>query len=242
MGKGKSLFDFYNHISFGNFIYHDSGLSRNHFKRSRANLKIIFMQKLIVLLMFLCTIFSCKKENSGEKSVDMNLINDVVSISDQSSQKLAYDKILNSAEKLVLWQKRIEKLISENEMTQNQIQHLELLKNSLSVDFFGNKALRDEFMLKSGEEWINKALQIFRKQELYNYFVGSISKVKFPKDQIASENEAVDDPSGSSCNCHVGSSVTCAWRPDDSRVYGCATSTSGCGWWWAYSCDAKRWL
>ncbi|XVJ67958.1 MAG: bacteriocin fulvocin C-related protein [Lacibacter sp.] len=201
------------------------------------------MRALLIVVALFATLYSCKKENKSQTSVDLKIIEEVLLISDQSSQKLAYDQILNAAEKYVLWQNRIDKIIAENELTQKQSTHLQLLKKSFTVEFFANKEARDKFMLQSGDQWINEALQIFGKSDLYNYFVGSISKVKYPKDQIASENEEVGDPSGgSSCNCHVGSSVACAWRPDDCRVYGCTTSTSGCGWWWAYSCNAKCWL
>ncbi len=189
-----------------------------------------------VISCFLCSLIilaiSCTKKENATKSEDL-LIEDVLSLKNVESQRLAFSQLLTPQQQSDVWHRRINQMMKENVLNQKQKDVVLLLKANLNSDVFGNPQKRDEFLNQFVNSWQKEAMNHLGYALIYKYFVN------IKNANTANDEEIPPYDNGlSGCNCNTSSSFSCIGRNECTNSY-CNSSNSGCGFLWLYSCNAR---
>ena len=175
--------------------------------------------KKILLLWVLFTLLSCENENLESINSDVK-INQILELKSLNEQKLAYS-LLKPQEKVNIWKKHLELMISTNNYNNEQINFINNLQKSLTINFFSNKSKTNDTFNK---KIISEGLKIFSKKELY-FLVASLS----------TSSRLQQPPPISTCGCSTASDW-CISGDCNGTAY-CLRDSDNCGTWWNYTCN-----
>ena len=184
------------------------------------------MKKTILFFCFSILLISC---NNEEIESDYDLINNskIENVSNMKgeSQKIAY-KMLNSNEKLLIWQKKLDLLLNLN-LNDSQVNYVKELQSTLKIDYFKNESINDKEYLKYLSNMKKIGFSLFNSQEMATYFSNiNLEISKLPNGKTT--------PPDIYCGCSTG---------DDWCVTGdcyslyCSGADAGCGWWLQQTCN-----
>jgi hypothetical protein len=171
----------------------------------------------ILFLGVLFTLLSCENDNLETINSDAK-VNQILELESQNEQKLAYS-FLKPQEKVTIWKKHLDLMISSNDYNNEQINFINNLQKSLTINFFSEKSkAKDTFNKKT----ISEGLIIFSKKELY-FLINSLST-----------NSRLQPPI-STCGCST-SSDWCLSGNCNGTAY-CLRDSDNCGTFWDYTCN-----
>lgn len=174
--------------------------------------------KKILFLGVLLTLFSCENENLESINSDAK-VNQILELESQNEQKLAYS-FLKPQEKVTIWKKHLDIMISSNDYNKKQINFIKNLRKSLTINFFSDKSkAKDVFSKKI----IAEGLKNFSKKELY-FLTTTLST-----------NSRLQPPPISTCGCST-SSDWCLSGNCNGTAY-CLRDSNNCGTFWEYTCN-----
>lgn len=184
---------------------------------------------LSVVVGFLVFLLSCTVQDTApvrlsEQGVNLDLINEVAAMPDRQVQKVAFNEVLNSAEKTYLFKQRIVDKQAQLRLTDQQQQHLNTLLRFIPDDLYTNavkKTERTQFL----DKWKAEGEAIFETAVLFD-IVGSLSPVNSGIAKVV--------PTGTVCNCNTAQDF-CGDRENCSRIGSC--NGSGCGVMWFSRCN-----
>lgn len=190
------------------------------------------MKKLIISLGIVVTLFcSCSKDESSKNNTESK-INSVLNEKDYESQKLMY-QMLSKNEKYQIWTVKMEKLISDSKLNNQQVSLLNNLKNQLNVNLFDTKLNIDErevFKTIYVKDFLNKAKRLFTKKYVFeNFFTingnANLSKIDYTKPV---------------CSCNQSSIWSCAMGAYTCKETDkCRKDSDGCGFFGLYECNGN---
>ncbi len=157
-----------------------------------------------------------------------------------NDQNLAY-KSLTIPEKVYLWRSHIQEYIDSAHFTKDQVSHLRVLYDEISINLFNTIAndsvSRLDFQLNFENKWMDKAVSLFTNKELkallYNidHYQSIKSLQEFPIDSAKKVVLA------KSCDCNQGSIFTCSDAGDCKKSICGVPSFEGCGFLRLYDCN-----
>lgn len=188
--------------------------------------------------------FSCNKQDVNNEKLSMNedsnlKIAKAVSLISKVVRKLAFS-MLSSSEKYILWVQHLENAKNNPNLTRQQKQLIDEAKQFISISFFeGNKSTKN----KSFDIWKYRVSQHFNDKLKASVF----NEIANERRDIYANNSGRPTPPVN-CGCHDASDFCSRLNYTVlfcSHYFTCDTDTdclpedSGCGWFWAESCDGK---
>lgn len=188
------------------------------------------MKKLFFIFgsIFVFYFFSCtENESTGDSSkiINESKVSEVLKAKDYEVQKLMYYN-LSPSEKLVVWNRKFEKLSSNDKMSNIQKKIVNELRENLIIDIFIEKNNNDKaevFKNVFVKDFLKKANHYFSPDEVYNNFYLISSRL---------------DSGLKSCSCNIGSTFTCGYGIQ-CRGSQCRSTSTGCGFLWVYECNGN---
>tara|TARA_B110000090_G_C13381934_1_gene446182 strand:- start:1688 stop:2272 length:585 start_codon:yes stop_codon:yes gene_type:complete len=184
----------------------------------------------------------CSEENSNllDDTRNQSKVEEVLILENLNEQKLAYS-LLSPKEKHQLWNLKIDHVIESWSLNKKQIELLKELKVTSKVtQFVADSDDQVYFQTIFVPTYLRKLKTEFSNKEIGNIFYTASRKY------YLTHEEDNDGGGGSSkdCDCNRNSTSSCLWLNTDSceeraEVNGCKVVTTGCGFFWAYSCNGK---
>jgi hypothetical protein len=194
----------------------------------------------IVLSILLITFFSsCSNEEENN-----TVIEQLHTEKNIKTQRVIYN-FLTVEEKAKIWTDRVNELLTEENLTFEQINVLVEVKNYiLTIYSSENKYLEDNELfvnkLKKDKEIIDKCLLYFSKDYVYHNFFNltPIIKSNLKNSPIDHFVISIDD---NDCKCHLDSYFTCGILTNlkCKKSNFCKKLPDGCGTWFSNPCDGK---
>jgi hypothetical protein len=185
---------------------------------------------ILLLVLVLVLSYSCS-DNQQKNSVNLK-INAVLNEKNYDSQKLMY-QMLSKNEQYQLWKDKIEKLVSDTNLNNQQITLINDLKNHININLFEKISNNDEkevFKSIYVKDFLNKAKSLFTYEYVYvNFFTinGNISLFK------------IDDIKPV-CSCNQSSIWSCAMGAYTCKETDkCRKDSDGCGFLGFYECNGN---
>lgn len=185
---------------------------------------------ILLLVLVLVLSYSCS-DNQQKNSVNLK-INAVLNEKNYDSQKLMY-QMLSKNEQYQLWKDKIEKLVSDTNLNNQQIMLINDLKNHININLFEKISNNDEkevFKSIYVKDFLNKAKSLFTYEYVYvNFFTinGNISLFK------------IDDIKPV-CSCNQSSIWSCAMGAYTCKETDkCRKDSDGCGFLGFYECNGN---
>ena len=177
------------------------------------------MKKIIFGIVATLLLISCENDNLESINSDAK-VNQILKLESQNEQKLAYS-FLNPQEKVTIWKKHLDLMLTSNDYNNKQINFINNLQKSLTINFFSDKSkAKDTFNKKI----ISEGLRIFSKKELY-FLITSLS----------TNSRLQQPPPISTCGCST-SSDWCLSGNCNGTAY-CLRDSDNCGTYWDYTCN-----
>ena len=177
------------------------------------------MKKIIFGIVATLLLISCENDNLESINSDAK-VNQILKLESQNEQKLAYS-FLNPQEKVTIWKKHLDLMLTSNDYNNKQINFINNLQKSLTINFFSDKSkAKDTFNKKI----ISEGLRIFSKKELY-FLITSLS----------TNSRLQQPPPISTCGCST-SSDWCLSGHCNGTAY-CLRDSDNCGTFWDYTCN-----
>lgn len=195
------------------------------------------MKKILFLLLSV-SLFSCSNDSELENSnASKEKISEVMIESNLSIQKMKYN-MLSKEDKFLLWNNKVQFLIDDSKLNNEQKSLLIDLKNHLNTTVFDDGKNNDEkevFKTIYAKEFLKKANVLFSEE----YIITNFYYITYKTD-AGFEGGGGDGPS--SCNCSSGSVVTCLSTIQNplfckKSQSNCKITKSNCGWLLRYDCD-----
>jgi hypothetical protein len=183
--------------------------------------------KLVALFCALL-FFSCSKDDATSSKVAS-----VLSINDSAEQKVEYS-LLNSNEKFIIWDNKINSLLEDNSLNEEQKDLIKELKNNIKPKYF-EKSTNDEkeyFKNIYVKNYLKKIDKVFNRDQINSIFYS----INIKRGNI---QNAISDTSRYSpritCDCNRGSLFGCG---DSCTITICGNPTpDGCGFMWGWECN-----
>jgi hypothetical protein len=186
-------------------------------------------------ILFICLVgllqFGCSKNEDAliptNQNVSVNLlkIKNVSEMKEQETKKVAY-LLLNDEEKFIFWSDHLSEASNDEELSDDQQHLFSVLIKNLKTEVFSERDndyksyFKDIFV----KNYLVELQKKFTRSEIEDIFYNA-------GNLIAPRNN---------CNCNRGSMFGCG---TSGNCYGaCNTNTitnSGCGFLWAWECNAK---
>lgn len=192
--------------------------------------------KKILFLVLSVLLFSCSNDSELENSnVSKEKISEVMNESNLSIQKMKYS-MLSKEDKFLLWNNKVQFLIDDSKLNNEQKSLLIDLKNHLNITVFDDKKNNDEkevFKTIYAKEFLKKANVLFSEE----YIITNFYYITYKTDGGFEGGE--DAPSN--CNCksdfilacpsHISNPIYCK------EEYKSCKKSTNCGWFLQYTCD-----
>ena len=168
---------------------------------------------------------------------------DQIRLFSQTSQKLVFNK-MNSSNKGRIWLERISYAASLYRNSVKKEKILEL-KTFISSELYSNK-LQINTLERSINIWINDNTELLGYNNL-RLILTTLSELSFTSESTEEFSEITymvnpcppcDTGDPNACTCST-SSDWCSGSNICGTGYGCNVTSSGCGTFWAYSCNGK---
>lgn len=210
---------------------------------------------LLILISFsIIALSSCEKEQyySCDPEIDNWVKNNLSTIDKINRTKLiqkdlAYQKAIFRAsskeKKAQFWYDKLGEVMQLSWSTE-ELEHIELLRMSISADWFDVKIKKDEssYMKINSfiDNWINEGqIKFGWSKELFNGMICRLEKLKDMKGNLDMKDELkTENPdTGSPCGCSRESD----WCGEDETCTksSCKETVSGCGTFWWHECNGK---
>ncbi len=152
---------------------------------------------------------------------------------DPIAQRISYVEHLNPAEKLVIWNKKLDLLSNTSTLSADQKQIISELSNHLAKNVFENIASRDKFMKDFGNSWTYRAEKIFSREQVIRFF----TSINMDDDNLNLTSNVVKPNSDEQpkCKCSVISDYCPQYYYCTN--WNCEQSSFGCGFLLLYICD-----
>ena len=143
-----------------------------------------------------------------------------------TDQKALY-KSLSAEQKYSLWLDKINYLLANKDLTENQNSAFKSLKSSMSADWFldANRTSAQQKIT----DWTSQNQNIFSQEERIS-FLSNLQNNGNPTPGVSKPTEKPD------CSCHCYSESFSCQRSD-----WCKATSWGCGLLWLSSCDGVPW-
>ncbi len=201
-------------------------------------MKMKFALLTCILMLFAFT--QCEKETnvdltSNNNTVNLKLINEVIQLSSQSDQRLAYN-LLSPAEKTTLWKQRFTALIKSDTLTDEQRNHIEKLNTFINISTFEDSNKDSKSFTSFAKNWCIEGLNYFTKEEIIKiaFSINSFnSKNNIAKSSSISPSYV--DPGVKNCNCCSTSAFSCNSCDTNAICH----EVRDCGFMMWYVCDGR---
>lgn len=188
------------------------------------------MKKLLFMILTLSMLTSCENETNYEQinNLTQSKIDQIYLTKVKNEQRKIFS-MLNKNEKLLFWEQDLNKKIKSLSLDEKQSKLLNKIKKKLNADIFDIDSPKNAYFTTIEVPKILTELNlVFSKEEIGNLFYDVASA------RLMYQDEKKD------CDCNRNSTSSCVWlRPDtcESNENTCKETTSGCGFFWAYSCN-----
>lgn len=192
---------------------------------------------LLISILVLIAFTQCEKESNTDltetkNAVNLKLIDEVIRISSQSEQRLAYN-LLSPEEKSILWKQKLTTILKSDLLSEQQRSHIGKLTSFINSDLF-EKSNGGTFLVDSfAKSWCLEGLNYFTKEEIKGiaFSIGNIeiNDNKF-KSGIINPNLVGELPD---CNCNSSS----AWSCNSCLATSNCKQIVSCGFLWRSTCD-----
>jgi hypothetical protein len=219
---------------------------------------------LVFSILILLTTESCKKNKVEQKADEISISEmKLQTLSQQKSPesiKQVYN-LLSKSEKCEYWKRHLQLVLSD-ENTTNDLEKKKLIKELLSLlkpaIFDPKSPEHGVFLAYEFQIWRQKASEFFTEQQLYEILNENRQNISTARVVTNSNTNIYDEfipPNEGSvgCFCNAGSSgFSCkliSIGSGDLIKYGmceapsshpCASSSSGCGWFWLQACNGAH--
>jgi hypothetical protein len=162
---------------------------------------------------------------------------------------------LTQEEKSLVWQTKLNKILSDNQLTTKQASLIEEIKLLLVPDAYVQDKEKNAIIIYQIDEWIRKAEKEFSGVEIYNlvYRIRSLSQAelaaeieRYQQSDLVS-NGRVEKAYSNDCDCNLSSRYSCGrptglWSIEYGQCTGvnCTWSSWGCGGFFAYECNGDN--
>lgn len=181
------------------------------------------MKKLLsIVILFTFFNFSCKKLDHNSDQVNGDAISAVSNAKSREMMKNSY-ALLNSEEKLAMWSQHFDTFVSENELTEDQLNFISDFKQQwLQIELFDQKGdLFDNFTSQISSIKEN-AIKILGVDYAYTLLF-----------DLNMEGKAAPPANDNDCHCSKTDSYC---NVGSCEANGCKQSSWGCGTLWMFSC------
>ena len=202
--------------------------------------------KFLISVLIITFMFSCSHQEDNSSVVEQLKIEN-----DLQTKRVIYN-FLSNEEKSKIWTDRLNELLADKNLTLEQRNILDVVKNYVKVIHFGENLENSKLYLQREKEdkvLIEKCLILFSEEYVYNNFYTLDRILLLPSIQFRSNlTEPVIEPGGSGggnyCSCNAGSFFNCGFGSGlecKKRIF-CQKKDTGCGTFWSYPCDGKCYL
>lgn len=186
-------------------------------------------------ILFICLVglvqFGCSKNEDAlipiDENVSVNLlkIKNVSDMNEQETKKVAY-LLLNDKEKFTFWDSRFSKVLKDEKFSDDQRQLFKVLIKNLKTEVFSNddndyKSYFKDIFVKN---YLVELQKKFTRSEIEDIFYNVDNRIAAPRICDCNRN--------SMFGC--GTSGNCFGTCDSNSI-----TNSGCGFLWAWECNAK---
>lgn len=197
----------------------------------------------ILITLFLSTVmfFACSKENNSDTvAISTKFRSDFLEGKDYAKIKTDYNN-LDKKEKVELWNEKLEQLLTQNLPVENKNLIIQL-KLELNKEVFASKAISEIALNLAKITPEEDFFRMFSDLNDYNYS-GKFKGVNKVSNNVLQDLKSINPDFQAKimstsktnqlvpCNCDW----TCSWY-GSTRVK-CTTTSSGCGFMWAFECD-----
>lgn len=195
------------------------------------------MKKLILTLSIAFMLFcSCTSNDALETKNSSSRISSVLNEKNYESQKLMY-QLLSKEEKHKIWTDKIDILILDSSLSDQQINLLNDLKNHLNNNLFDktqNNDDREVFKTIYAKDFLSKAKNLFSYKYIYENFFTINGNISLSK---------TGTPPLPVCSCNQGSIFSCAGISADCKATDkCRNDSDGCGFLGMFECNGNCYL
>ncbi len=177
--------------------------------------------------------FGCEENPSINKSIDLSKIENVKALKSEA-QRLSFS-MLNEKEKQLIWDQHFEDVLSQNSLTNAQVQLISELK-SLNTENLHSEMTTVSSRIEMEKDWLARAETLFGKDQLRNLAYGLDSKLT-TKAYVEISSSAAAKEDITTCSCNTTSMFTCGELATCNGS--CLTTTVGCGFMWLWDCNGK---
>ncbi len=149
--------------------------------------------------------FGCEENPSINKSIDLSKIENVKALKSEA-QRLSFS-MLNEKEKQLIWDQHFEDVLSQNSLTNAQVQLISELK-SLNTENLHSEMTTVSSRIEMEKDWLARAETLFGKDQLRNLAYGLDSKLT-TKAYVEISSSAAAKEDITTCSCNTTSMFTC---------------------------------
>lgn len=196
------------------------------------------MKKFLFICIITHTLFSCSTnivENEravSQKDLSLLKVLSVTKLSNVDAKKISF-RLLNASEKFIFWKERFDLVLKNEQLNLYQKELISDLQKNLSVAVFSEKDSDYKAYFKNifVKNYLVKVQSSFSRDEIERLFYSSESPAY-------SDNTTRNDGYLKKCDCNIGSLFGCG--ASSSCTVSCTdSSSSGCGFIWAWECNGK---
>lgn len=192
------------------------------------------MKKIFsIAILFSLLSYSCKKLDDKSNKVNEDAISTVANARTEGEMRNSY-ALLNSEEKLAIWDLHFESYVSEHNLTQDQLNFISNFRQQwLQIDLFDRTSDLFNNFNSQLPDIKHNAVTLFGVDDTYSLLFNLDLARRATQLQIA-----LDDPGLSDNDCHC--SKTDPYCNVGSCVSnGCKESSWQCGTLWMFSCNGN---
>ncbi len=179
-------------------------------------------------------LMSCSNENlQNEDNLDSSKISLTLKEKNSSTQKVMYN-LLSKEEKYSLWIEKINYILYNKKLNEEQAKLIIDLKRNLNINLFDDNEFNNEkvvFKVVYVKEFLEKASQIFDNEFIYDNFFNIESNLKNRGTPIYFFDQFQSD-----CVCNASSIYGCSYNYKCKKT-DCKFTTSGCGFLFMFECN-----
>lgn len=188
------------------------------------------MKKLLLTLIASVILFSsCSNNEANDLQNNESKISSVLNETNYDTQKIMY-QILSKENKLQIWEDKIDNMILNDDLNNDQIDLIKDLRSNLNAQIFDeseNNDVREIFKNVYVKNFIKRAQFLFEP----GYFESNFYTLN---------NKVAPIGSQPGCTCNKTSIYSCAGNTSDCQSSSsCDTTADGCGFLTMFECNGK---